>query len=355
MIPPDGTEIPAEPDQLDRTRLLIIEPDRTTALRMVAALGRECCSVIESLDQLCQLDLAAPDVVICSTALPDGSGLDALEEIRRRRPNVPVILSGDPGDAAVAVEAIRAGALDFLATNDHDLRTLPLAVEKCLAHHCIKEENERLDRDLSRLLRELAVKNQQLQTMIRQLEAMTRTDDLTRLGNRRWLNEMLERAWAEAVRHNRGLGFMMIDLDGFKAINDRMGHQRGDEVLRETGDIIRAKCRQEDVPARYGGDEFCVLMLDTDPLGAVKVAERILAEHEWANAARPPAEPRIGMSIGVCHSALSRPASPDEIIHHADEALYAAKSAGKKRVMVRGATGVFAPREGEALPCAKAV
>ena len=241
-------------------KLLIVESEPSTVRMMAAALHRGCCSpddvasgrvvsddsacfVVESLQQLHAFDLSCADLVICAVSLPDGSGLDALAYLRGSRPNVPVILTGSPGDAALAVEAIRAGAMDFLLTTAHDMRTLPLAVEKCLAHQRIKQENERLQRDLGRSLAELEVKNQQLEAMIRQLEAMARTDELTGLANRRWLNLMLEGSWAEATRNNLPLGCLMIDLDGFKALNDALGHQRGDDMLRLASRVIEANCR----------------------------------------------------------------------------------------------------------------
>jgi two-component system cell cycle response regulator len=341
-------------------KLLIVESEPATARMMADALQRSCCSaeavaagrvnpdasacfVVESLHQLHVFDLSWADLVICTVNLPDGSGLDALAYLRGIRPNLPVILTGSPGDAALAVEAIRAGAMDFLLTTAHDMRTLPLSVEKCLAHQRIKQENERLQRDLSRSLAELEVKNQQLEAMIRQLEAMARTDELTGLANRRWLNLMLEGSWAEATRNNLPLACLMIDLDGFKALNDTLGHQRGDDMLCLAGKVIEANCRDVDVAARYGGDEFCVLMPHTEPHDAVLVAGRILREFERAVRGRDRYERRLGVSIGLAHIDLSRPINAEQLILHADEALYAAKGAGKNRVMLRDTDGVYAP------------
>ncbi len=201
---------------------------------------------------------------------------------------------------------------------------------------------QRPDRDLRRCLAVLEVKNRHLEALIHRLETLVRTDDLTGLWNRRWLNEMLQRAWAEAVRNDRPLAFMMIDLDGFKATNDTIGHLGGDEVLRRTGRLIQANCRQVDVPARYGGDEFCVLMPETNAHEAVRVAERILREHDCANRAAPTGEPRLGISIGISHIDLSRPVNAEQLIRHADQAMYAAKSALNQRIMLRGTAGVFA-------------
>lgn len=302
-----------------------------------------CCVAIASLKQLHEHDLDQVDVVISCVTLPDGSGLDVLAYLRGIRPHLPVILLGERADTPLAVECIRAGAVDFIVNFSSDTVALPLAIEKSMAHQRVKHENERLHRDLSRSLAELADTNKQMQMLISQLQSMTRTDELTGLSNRRWLNEMLDRTWDEATRHDRPLAFLMIDLDGFKSLNDTMGHQRGDEILQLAAKVIRANCRQVDMPARYGGDEFCVLMPQTIAYEAERVAERIIREFEHAIGQISDSAARIGMSVGVSHVDLSRPTNAQQLISHADEALYAAKAAGKQRVMIREVQGVVEP------------
>ena len=358
----------------ERPKLLIVEQDEATVIGMLEALARECCApslfhrtncgpglfsgccdcsspapnccfVINSLRDLHETELHRFDLVLCAMSLPDGSGLDALAYVRGIRPELPLILTGEAAEAAEGVEAIRAGALDFLVITGDKLDLLPLALEKSLTHHLIKQENEQLHRDLSRSLTELADKNQQLRAVIEQLQMMARTDELTGLCNRRWLNETLDRMWAEAIRHDRPLAFMMIDLDGLKKMNDRLGHQQGDTKLRLAARVIAANCRTTDVAARYGGDEFCVLMPQTEAHDALTVADRIRREFDHAGRSAPDGEPQLGMSIGVAHINLSRPASAEQLISHADEALYAAKAAGRRRVMLRSREGVCSPAE----------
>jgi len=360
---------------IERPRVLLVESDEALASQMLQALGRPCCQVCVSPvavrdgefaaqctcgatnpDRLCTVLLSSLrqlhnetmenyDIVICAVSLLDGSGIDALAYVRGVAPELPVMLTATPAEAGMAVEAIRAGAMEFLVLNGDEARTLPLAIEKSFALQRIKQENDRLQRDLSQSLAELEIKNRQLSAMIQQLEAMARTDGLTALCNRRWLNEVLERSWNEATRHDRPLAFMMIDLDGFKELNDRCGHQRGDELLKLAAKVIASNCRQVDVPARYGGDEFCVLMPQTEAHEAVRVAERIRKEFDFALRFAPEDEPPVSMSIGVAHIDLSRPINAEMLVHHADQAMYAAKSAGKHRVMVRDESGVYSPIE----------
>ncbi|MEM7229348.1 MAG: diguanylate cyclase [Planctomycetota bacterium] len=296
--------------------------------------------VVPSITSLQNAVLDNVDMVICSMALPDGSGLDALAVLRRMRRELPVVLTGLPCDAPLAVEAIRSGARDFVVINSNTIMSLPMVLEKSLAHHRIRQENERLHTDLSRSLSELAIKNQQLQMMITQLESMARTDELTGMSNRRWLNLMLEGHWADATRHDLPLAFVMMDLDGFKILNDQMGHQVGDDILRLAGRMIAANCRDVDIAARYGGDEFCLLMPHTSIDDAILVSQRVHNAFMLAAAARPQDEPRVAMSAGVAHIDLSRPVNVAEFVRHADEALYAAKAAGKQQIMIRHETGL---------------
>ena len=324
-------------DAIDgRSRFLIVESDDECLAHLRRAL-RPVCSVDE---------LAALELGICAVNLPDGSGLDALAFLRGMRQDLAVLVTGMPEDSTIAVEAIRAGATDFIVVPSHDLKTLPLTVEKCLAHQRIKHENDRLQRELSHSLAELEVKNRQLETVIRQLEVMARTDELTGLANRRWLNLMLTGMWAEATRHDLPLALAMMDLDGFKALNDTCGHQRGDELLRMVGKVLEANCRDVDVCARYGGDEFCVLMPHTEPHEAVLVAKRLMREFELAMQRRSDDDPSVSLAIGVAHIDLSSPVNLDQLITHADEAMYAAKSKGKNRLVVRDGEGVYAPLDG---------
>lgn len=330
-------------------RCLASDSPAESQCRCVSTDGAACCRVFDSIAALHDADLSDWEVAICGGSLSDGSGLDVLAYLMGTRADLPVILH-DP-ESSMAVEAIRGGALDFVvAPTLAELDHLPLSVEKCLAHQRIKLENERLHRDLKRSLAELAVTNQQLQAMINRLEDMARTDDLTGLANRRWFNLMLHGNWAEATRNDLPLACLMIDLDGFKAVNDRLGHHHGDQLLCRAARVLQANCREVDVAARYGGDEFCVLMAHTEPHEAAAVAERILREFQIAMSDRAPGEPVLGMSLGLAHINVSRPINAEQLVSHADEAMYAAKAAGKQRVMIRGADGVYAPMRNEGSP-----
>ncbi|MBI3979587.1 MAG: GGDEF domain-containing protein [Chloroflexi bacterium] len=109
----------------------------------------------------------------------------------------------------------------------------------------------------------------------RQLHEKARTDFLTGLYNRAGLDETLEREAARAQRHDRPLALILIDIDSLKAVNDQYGHQAGDEVIRLVGDVLRRSLRITDIAARYGGDEFVVILPETDMDGACAVMRKI--------------------------------------------------------------------------------
>ena len=127
---------------------------------------------------------------------------------------------------------------------------------------------------------------------------------------------------------------MLADLDDFKLVNDRFGHQTGDDVLRALSRVFRASLRDVDLPARLGGEEFAVLLPETDALGAEGLAERLRTELAAVELQGPEEEPlRVTASFGV--ALYPQAGSGDELLTLADAALYAAKAAGKNRVVRR--------------------
>ncbi len=159
-----------------------------------------------------------------------------------------------------------------------------------------------------------------------------RRDRLTRLWNSRYLHEALEGEIYRCRRYGRPFGILVVDLDGFKAVNDTGGHEAGDRVLQIVGRVIRENCRTTDIPARLGGDEFAVILPEasrlTVPRYALKLVDLI------GRAPFPPGLPRVTASVGAV--AFERaPESVEAALGVADEAMYAAKREGKNRVIVR--------------------
>jgi diguanylate cyclase (GGDEF)-like protein len=159
---------------------------------------------------------------------------------------------------------------------------------------------------------------------------LSTVDPLTSLFNRTFFFAAVEREIARSARSGRGFCLLMMDLDELKAINDQQGHHVGDRVLRSVGDVIREGVRRIDIAARYGGDEFVVLLPETESSGAYVVAEKIrmgVAELDV-----PGTDMKTSLSVGV----VSYPddgRTSDELMISADQAMYASKRSGKNRVM----------------------
>jgi diguanylate cyclase (GGDEF)-like protein len=162
-------------------------------------------------------------------------------------------------------------------------------------------------------------------------------DPLTTLFNRGFFFAALEREIARSARSGRGFCLLMMDLDELKAINDRLGHFHGDRVLSAVGKVVTDGVRRIDTAARYGGDEFVVLLPETDPTGAFVLAEKIRIGVNELALDLPDDTVRPSMSVGVV-SFPEDGSTADELMISADRAMYASKRAGKNRV-----TGVDVP------------
>lgn len=181
----------------------------------------------------------------------------------------------------------------------------------------------RLTTEMGNLVRELRRANQRSQ-------ALANRDDLTGLANRRYFFERLESALAHASRHGRPLSLLMADLDHFKQVNDRFGHAGGDTVLRAFGRLLSEDGRAGDLPARIGGEEFALMLPDTDAKQARHVAERIRQRLAELRPLGP--EHQFTVSIGLALSQGDQ--QPDALLRRADRALYAAKDGGRNRVVM---------------------
>jgi diguanylate cyclase (GGDEF)-like protein len=169
---------------------------------------------------------------------------------------------------------------------------------------------------------------------IQRFEALSVTDDLTRLYNSRYMNQVLRRETKRASRSGRPLSLLFIDMDGFKQVNDRHGHLCGSAALVEAAGLIRACARETDVVTRFGGDEFALILPDTGRDGAVSVAVRIrerVSEHRFLEADR--LEVRLTASVGVA-TLPDVAGSAEELIRAADRAMYKVKEAGKNGIHV---------------------
>ena len=185
--------------------------------------------------------------------------------------------------------------------------------------------------EINDFARRLTAAYDDLEQSSTQLKEYSFKDEVTGLYNRRFFSIRLEEEVSRYRRFNHPVSVVLVDLDGFKAVNDDLGHGAGDESLRDMAEILTRFSRGINVICRYGGDEFAVLLVETSKAGARLYADRIrqvLSRHRFAHGRR------LTASFGIASLPEDVPPTAEEIMRAADEALYAAKRAGKNRVSV---------------------
>ena len=208
----------------------------------------------------------------------------------------------------------------FLATRFNNM-----AGKLIKQHHELIDANERLDQRV----RDRTI---ELEEAMQKLDEMASTDVLTGLANRRAFNEALERHYAAAIRYEEDLGCLMVDLDGFKNVNDTLGHDAGDEILVIAAEALQENIRDSDYAARLGGDEFVVLMPKIDFDSTEEIVDRILnclmaKTTKFLENKGIPA--KVGMSLGLASLVSHGAKTGEQLLNQADSALYIAKANGK--------------------------
>lgn len=288
--------------------------DRVAVKHMLPA-GWHVIEAATGEEGLVRLAEARPHCVFVNSALPDMSGLRFLEEVQGLTHGEIVasvlMAAGEEGD--LGIMAMKKGAVDFLAkermSGDTLRRTLHFAIERVALKQELRRQREELER-------------------------LATTDPLTGLYNRRFLAQRVEEEVRRARRYKTRLCMLMMDVDRFKSVNDGFGHPAGDEVIRRLGEAIRSNLRESDLAARYGGDEFCVVLPETSVHGAEEVAERIRrCVESMAIVLEGGATIRVTTSIGVCELGPNHQ-DGDQLNQTADAMLYDAKGRGRNTVAV---------------------
>jgi len=195
----------------------------------------------------------------------------------------------------------------------------------------LQELNASLAQQVERRTAELRRAVAEQDHLLEQLRVQSVRDPLTRLFNRGYLDAELGRLLAASRRSNEPLVFALIDLDGFKAVNDTLGHQAGDHVLLRASEILARTVREEDVAARYGGDELALILPGTQLVDAIRVCERVrgaIEDEPWEQIG---SSCSVTVSIGLSESRGC--ADPQTLIASADRCLYTAKSEGRNRTV----------------------
>jgi len=252
------------------------------------------------------------DLVLCDLEMPRIDGFKLLGMIagNEKLRDIPVIMLTGHGDSELKVKLLGQGASDYV--------TKPFVAAELIA----------------RVKVHLKIKNLQdeLKKSNERLKQLSDTDPLTLIYNRRYMMNMLEKEIQRAARKGTHLSLVMIDLDHFKQVNDKYGHQGGDKVLTHLAALAQAGLRSYDFVARYGGEEFVMTLPETTHEDALMIAERLrlrIQLHSYTGSLK-------GLittaSMGVATYPTDFITSLSDLIREADDAMYRAKAAGRNRV-----------------------
>lgn len=258
------------------------------------------------------------DCVVISTALTDFDPLRLCSQLRSidRTRFLPIVLLAEEGEDDRIIRGLELGINDYLVR--------PIDQQELTARLRTQIKRKRY--------------NDHLRASVTQTIEMAVTDGLTGLHNRRYLDSHLQTLFDRAVARRRSLSVMITDLDRFKSVNDTYGHDGGDDVLREFARRLRQNVRGIDLACRYGGEEFVVVMPDTDGEVAEKVAERIRAEIARTPFSIGKDGQTLDVTVSVGVSSLKRGADTvADLMKRADVALYEAKTGGRNRVVAKAA------------------
>ncbi len=308
-----------------KVRILIVDDDGESLELMwqwLALQGHDLAIARSGREALERIRSSPPDLILLDVKQPAPEGLEVARAIKEdpATRTIPLIVTSVRRDAQTRVECIKLGVEDFVTKPFHwdELdATLQAALEKRRLYTALEEANQRL------------------QAANTQLMKLSVTDDRTRLYNDRYLRQRLSEEFKRSMRYGTALSVILLDLDHFKTVNDRYGHEFGDAVLLQFGGILVDNAREIDIVGRYGGEEFLMVLPNTDGIKAAIVGERVRKATEEHLFQVQDQILRITTSAGISSIPTNREVSEEEqFLRAADEALYRAKEAGRNKVIV---------------------
>lgn len=301
-------------------KILLVEDSATLRYAMrnyIIDAGHEPLLARSGEEALQLLENTPVDMIIMDVEMPGLNGFETTRLIREWLAGhwIPIIFVTGLNEDENYREGIEAGGDDYLI--------------KPVSFMIIKAKIRAMER--------IAEMRDQLNQLNTELEALSQLDSLTQIYNRRTFNELAQQQWAQAKRHQQPISALMIDVDHFKLFNDHYGHPAGDACLKKVSQAIKSCLRRSaDIFGRYGGEEFVVLLPETDAKGAMRVAQSISQALEQLTLRHDvsPTHQYVTASIGGATCLRTTGHDLEELIKNADRALYKAKRAGRNRCWV---------------------
>ncbi len=330
LVPAEPRAEPgAEPDKAPAgLRVLVVEEDgatRATLQSVLEGAGYAVFAAANGQEGLRTAVECQPQVLVTGRNLPFLDGFELTRMLRDIRigKGMYILMLSAPDKEDELVDGFEAGVDDYLPKplNPRLLLARLHAGERLVRVH---REMERDHEEAQRYASELSIAN-------RRLQEAALTDVLTGFPNRRYAMDRIQQEWAASQRSGRALACMVVDLDEFKRVNDRHGHDVGDAYLNQVALALRGAVRAQDAVCRTGGDEFLVICPDTTLEAALAVAERMRCAVDQAGVRAGELVLRASLSIGVAVRDETMPHA-DALIKRADEGVYLAKQQGRNRV-----------------------
>jgi diguanylate cyclase (GGDEF)-like protein len=272
------------------------------------------------------------DIIISDIRMPNTNGLEMIEQIRQINNSVPVIISTAHKETDLLLESIKLGVNGYLL-KPINFKQLKQVIQQICEQIYYKRKAKQYEENLEKLVKE---RTQELEIAKSKLAEMANKDPLTNLYNRRYFNDVADTLLSMAHRQQQEFSIFMLDIDRFKLINDTYGHNAGDVVLKKLSNLLTTSIRQSDVAIRFGGEEFVVLLPNTNIDGAVLIAKKLKEAIENIEIKIPNIDIiKFTVSIGISQCDCSKNAEViDDLVHKADEALYEAKRAGRNKIVI---------------------
>lgn len=315
----------------EQISVLVVDDDRTTldliCAQLEEAVNYEVVAVSNAREAMDLLGVREFHVVLTDLCMTPISGWEVIEAAQKNDRTEVVVMTGDVS-LTNSLKALHQHVFDFL-DKPFDYERLVRTVRNAANHARLRRRNQQL-------VDELALKNQQLEIEIarvrNELEEKTIRDELTGLYNYRYLMNLLKQEIARSVRYQSTITLAMFDLDYFKRLNDFFGHSVGNSVLRQIAKLLTRGVRKSDSVCRFGGEEFAIVLPETNKADAERLLQRIC---DSIRAEHIPVNEKVFLTIsGGLASCPEDAQTIDNLIRIADSALYAAKDAGRDRLVL---------------------
>ena len=322
---------------------ILVVDDKPENLKLLSVMlhnrGYEVRKAIDGKLALRATQAVPPDIILLDINMPEMNGYEVCQQLKsdRSTKDIPIIFISASDEAFDKVKAFGCGGVDYI-TKPFQIEEVVARVENQLAIRRLqlklKAKNARLEEEI----RQREIAEAKLRKLNEKLQILATLDGLTQVANRHRFDEYYQRQWLIAQRERSFLAMILADVDYFKQYNDRLGHQEGDNCLKQVAQTIsQAIKRPADLVARYGGEEFVIVLPQTTAEKALQIAEKIRADILKLNLKHPqsPQGDRVSLSLGVAAVIPSLETAPQQLIATADRALYTAKQQGRNRSVLQ--------------------